>query len=292
VQIVLEGNPVPKRKKDGSFRHSYGKGRIGGDIGTQSIAFTTTHSVLLKNLAERTKKSRERKMILLQRKMERSRLAMNPDCFDKKGRAIKKMHTKSNRYLRYQQQLKNLHRIMAENRKYAHNEDVNHLRSLGDEVFIETMNIKALQKKAKETTKNQKTGRYNRKKRYGKSILNRSPGYFIQQLKYRFELSDAIFHEVNTWTFKASQYDHILDDTNKKQLSQRWHLFEDGTKIQRDLYSSFLLYCSNNEKTKPDKNLCDQYFEDFKHAHDTCIQRIQTNQEVVKNSGIKLVKSR
>lgn len=292
VQIVLEGNPFPKRKKDGSFRHSYGKGRMGGDIGTQSIAFTTANSVLLKNLAERTKKSRERKMMLLQRKMDRSRRAMNPDCFDEKGRAIKKMHTKSNRYMRYQQQLKNLHRIMAENRKYAHNEDVNYLRSLGNEVFIETMNIKALQKKAKETTKNQKTGKYNRKKRYGKSILNRSPGYFIQQLKYRFEMSDAIFHEVNTWTFKASQYDHMLDDTNKKQLSQRWHLFEDGTKIQRDLYSSFLLYCSNNEKIKPDKNLCDQYFEDFKHAHDTCIQRIQTNQEVVKNSGIKLVKSK
>ncbi|GAA3331088.1 hypothetical protein GCM10020331_086220 [Ectobacillus funiculus] len=48
VQIVLEGIPVAKRKKDGSFRHTYGVGRVAGDIGTQSLAVVSKDKVFLK----------------------------------------------------------------------------------------------------------------------------------------------------------------------------------------------------------------------------------------------------
>ena len=37
LQVVLEGRPVPKRKKDGSFRHQLGKGKVGNDFGTQTV---------------------------------------------------------------------------------------------------------------------------------------------------------------------------------------------------------------------------------------------------------------
>jgi hypothetical protein len=60
-----------------------------------------------------------------------------------------------------QDRLQELHRKAAESRKYAHNEEVNRLRSLGDEFIIEQMDIKALQKKAKEATINEKTGKFN-----------------------------------------------------------------------------------------------------------------------------------
>ena len=287
VQIVIEGEPVPKRKKDGSFRHTYGVGRIGGDIGTQSIAIVSSEKVELKNLAERTKRNRERTIFLLQRKQDRSKRATNSDCFDENGKTIKKMHTKSKRYIRNQKKLRNIQRIAAENRQYAHNEEVNKLRSLGDECIIETMSFKGLQKRAKETTINQKTGKINRKKRFGKSILNRSPGYFVSQLKYRFALTGGKVSEVNTWSFKASQYDHLLDDTNKKQLSQRWHLFENGLKVQRDLYSAFLLYCADANLTKPNKEDCDLFFEDFYALHEQCIEIIKSEHRNVRNSGIK-----
>lgn len=42
-------------------------------------------------------------------------------------------------------------------------------------------------------------------------------------------------------TVKASQYDHELNQFIKKKLSQRFHIFSDGTKVQRDVYSAFLL---------------------------------------------------
>ena len=227
VQIVLEGLPVVKRKKDGTFRHSYGIGKIGGDIGTQTLAVVSQNDVNLYNLAERSKNTfyYERKIYLIQRYLDRSKRSINPQNYNSNGtiKKGKKEWVYSKRYQKAKKKLKNLHRKAALSRKYAHNEDINRLRSLGDRFIIETMNIKGLQRKAKEITKNEKTGKFNRRKRYGKSIGKRSPGYFINQVKYRFALTGGTVHEVNTWTYKASQYDHVLDDTNKKQLSQRWH---------------------------------------------------------------------
>lgn len=292
VQIVLEGNPVAKRNKDGTFRHNYGVGRIGSDIGVQSVTFVSKDEVTLKNFAERSKNTfkQERKVNLLKRKQDRSRRAMNPANYDAKGKIKKgpKTWVYSKRYIKTAKELRNLHRIAAENRRYAHNEDINYLRSIGDTLNIEKMNIKALQKKSSEATINKKTGKYNSRKRFGKGILNRSPGYFIARAKLVFKKTGGIVNEVNTWTFKASQYDHVLNDTVKKSLSKRWHELPDKTKLQRDLYSGFLLYCSNDDLQTPNKDLCDKQFKRFKELHDQCIEKIKENRRVVLNSGISL----
>ncbi len=84
VQITLEGNPVSKRKPDGSFRHKEGHGRIGIDIGTSTVAYVSKEQAVLKNLAERSNQrtfKQEREIIRLQRKLDRSRRAMNPENF-------------------------------------------------------------------------------------------------------------------------------------------------------------------------------------------------------------------
>lgn len=292
VQITSEGRPVSKRKKDGSFRHSLGSGKIGGDIGTQSIAITTEKEVILKNLAERSTKSTfklERKISNLQRALDRSKRATNPQNYNEDGtiKRGKKEWVKSNRYKNKQLKLKEFHRKASESRKYTTNEDINYIRSLGDTFIVEKMNIKGLQKKSKEITKNKK-GKFNKRKRFGKSILNRCPGYFIAQAKYRFEITGGSLKEVNTWTFKASQYDHKLNDCNKKSLSKRWHVFEDKTKVQRDIYSSFLLLCSNKELTSPNKELCDKLFEQFLINHEKCINKIKEEKIKILNSGIKI----
>ncbi|MBB6445232.1 hypothetical protein [Bacillus benzoevorans] len=292
VQIVLEGLPVVKRKKDGSFRHSYGSGKIGGDIGTQTLAVVSQNDVDLFNLAERSKNTfyYERVIYLIQRYLARSRKSTNPQNYNSDGtiKKGKKEWVYSKRYLKAKGKLKNLHRKAALSRKYAHNEDINRLRTLGDQFIIETMNIKALQRKAKEITKNEKTGKFNRRKRFGKSIGKRSPGYFINQVKYRFAMTGGTVHEVNTWTYKASQYDHELDDTNKKQLSKRWHTLPDGRKIQRDIYSAFLLFCSKKDLQKPDRDQCLKHFENFYEKHQLCVQEIKENRKFVLNSGIKI----
>ncbi|WP_367751253.1 hypothetical protein [Ammoniphilus sp. 3BR4] len=288
---MLEGLPVAKRKKDGSFRHTYGSGRTACDIGTQSVAIVTKEQVILKNLAERSENtfSYEHKIYLLQRYLDRSLRATNPNSYNPDGtvKKGKKEWRLSKRHRKAKSQLRELHRKAAESRKYAHNEEVNRLRAMGDELLIESMNIQGLQKKAKEVTIDEKTGKYNRRKRFGKSIGKRSPGYFIQQAKYRFEITGGTVKEVNTWSFKASQYDHVLDGVIKKPLSQRWHILPHRVKIQRDLYSAFLLYCAEDDLQKPNKQRCDEFFERFIVQHDQCIEEITLHRKVIMNSGIK-----
>ena len=63
--------------------------------------------------------------------------------------------------------------------------------------MTEPKNAKKLQKKAK-------TGK--RKKRFGRSIKNRCPGYFQSQAKRKFRIYVEVPND-----YKASQYDHTSD---------------------------------------------------------------------------------
>ena len=98
---------------------------------------------------------------------------------------------------------------------------------------------------------------------------------FLSILERKVKTNGGTFKKVNTQTFKASQYDHKANDYKKKELKERWHIFDDGTKVQRDLYSAFLLQNSNRVGTKATKRLCDKTFEAFKTFHDKEIERIE-----------------
>ena len=53
LHLTIEGKAKPKYDKHGNLRHKYGKGMIGADIGTQTVAYTSDTEVGLKNLSER-----------------------------------------------------------------------------------------------------------------------------------------------------------------------------------------------------------------------------------------------
>ena len=176
LHLTIEGKAMPKYDKYGNPRHIYGKGTIGADIGTQTVAYTSDTEVGLKNLSERGNsiQTSERKERLLYRAMDRSRRATNPQNYNddgtmKKGRKIWKY---SNHYKQLKAKHSELCRINAVNRQLAINEDANHLRSLGDTFVTEPKNASRLMRRTKETTVNSK-GKFNRKKRFGKSIKNR-----------------------------------------------------------------------------------------------------------------------
>jgi hypothetical protein len=64
---------------------------------------------------------------------------------------------------------------------------------------------------------------------------------FVSLLTRKAESAGAKVVELNTWTLKMSQYDHITEVCTKKPLSQRWHtLAKSKTLVQRDCYSAFL----------------------------------------------------
>ena len=173
LHLTIEGKAKPKYDKFGNPRHKFGKGIIGADIGTQTVAYTSDTEVGLKNLAERGNsiQKSERLERLYYRAMDRSRRATNPQNYNNDG-TIKK-GCKTWKYSMHYKKLKVKHsdlcRINAINRQLAINEDANHLRSLGDVFITEPKNASKLMKRTKETTINSK-GKFNKKKRFGKSI--------------------------------------------------------------------------------------------------------------------------
>ena len=87
IHLTIEGKAKRKFNKDGSPRHKYGRGVVGCDIGTQTVAYTSAKECGLRNLAERGEAitGSERKERILLRKLDRSRRAMNPDNYNEDG---------------------------------------------------------------------------------------------------------------------------------------------------------------------------------------------------------------
>ena len=289
VHIEVEGRSVRKYKKDGTPRHTYGYGNLGADIGTQTIAYTGRTEVGLKNLAERGPSilENERKERLLYRAMDRSRRAMNPEYYNEDGtiKKGKKRWKYSNRYRRLKEKHRELCRKNAINRHLAVNEDVNHLRSLGDRFITEQKNAKKLQKKAKYSE--DENGKAKRRKRFGRSIRNRCPGYFQQKAKEVFESTGGSYTEVPS-DYRASQYDHTCDEYRKKKLSERMYRLDDGTAVQRDWYSSYLLYQYDLVSQNIDKEKCKSEFRKFYEKEEVMIARIIAEKIKVLNSGIRI----
>jgi hypothetical protein len=290
AHIAIEGKAKPKYNKDGEYRHKYGNGIVGADIGTQTVAYTSDAEVGLKNLAERGQsiKKSERQERLMYRAMDRSRRATNPDNYNEDG-TIKK-GKKSWKYSKHYKELRKRHQELcrknAINRQLAINEDANHLRSLGNIFVTEPKNAKKLMKRAKETTKNEK-GKYNKKKRFGKSIKNRCPGGFQSTVERKFEATGGVYIEVPN-NYKASQYDHTADEYIKKKLSDRLYKLKDGTEVQRDWYSSYLLYCYDIQTQNIDKDKCKKNFNELYNKEKELINWIKENKIYVLNSGIKI----
>ena len=290
LHLVIEGKAKPKYDRFGNPRHKYGIGMIGADIGTQTVAYTSDTEVGLKNLSERGNsiQTSERKERLYYRAMDRSRRATNPQNYNTNG-TIKK-GKKTWKYSKHYKKIKAKHaelcRINAINRQLAINEDANYLRSLGDVFITEPKNASKLMRRAKKTTVNSK-GKFNKKKRFGKSIKNRCPSGFQTTVEKKFKVTGGAYIEVPN-NYRASQYDHTADDFIKKKLSDRMYKLRDGTLVQRDWYSSFLLCCYDFKAQDIDKKKCIKDFKKQYEKEKALIAWIKANNIKILNSGIKI----
>ena len=271
LQITLEGNPVVKDRP-------VAEGRVGIDIGTQSVAIASLNGVCLLELADQVNKNHAR-IKYLQQKMDRSRRATNAGNFAPDGtirRGIRLTWSESNHYKRLAGTVRRIQRKNADIRKYQHYCLVRDVLMLGNQVYVEKMNFQGLQRRARETTVNER-GRFKRKKRFGKSLANKAPAMFISLLEQKLRSSGGNLYRVNTWEFKASQYDHLSRKYNKKKLSQRTHRLENGDVLQRDLYSAFLLMNADSSLRFPDQKKCDETYPIFKSLHDKEVKRISND---------------
>ena len=309
AQLVLEGKPAIKRDPaSGAPKHPVGHGVVGIDIGTRTLAYSADSKVDLIELADRVQNIEQEKL-LLQRKLDRSRRATNPENYKPDGtikKGVKLTRNKSKRYRKIQHQLAMLQHRQADIRKRQHNELANYLLTLGDCFFVEDMDYRALTRKAKKTEISEKTGRYKRKKRFGKSIANKAPSMLIALLDQKCKsLNLEGVKKVDT-AVKASQYNHQTDECKAKELKERWNIMPDGERIQRDLYSAFLLqHCKrglpeyNRKKLQEtfgnelyrvfDREALQRDYPKFVEYHRKTIQRLSALPKTIASMGIRRI---
>lgn len=288
AQIVLEGYPPIKCDNSGVAKHPVKQGRVGIDIGTQTIAFSGKDVCDLRVLAPSARaqaKSLVNEIACTLRAMDRSRRATNPKYYNPDGtiKRLKRQHGQkqkrkwkySKRYYRLRAKLRNLYRKLADIRKMEHNILANELLANGNEFVVEDMNYKALQKRSKETKINPKNGRAYTKKRFGKSLSRCAPAMFISILGKKASRYGGSVIRVSTFETKASQFDHTDESYTKKKLSERMARLRNGDIVQRDLYSAFLLEHIDTESLQYNMETLNSAFPAFLEMHENTKHRLQ-----------------
>ena len=277
VQVIFKGNPPAKVDiATGEVKHCIGSGDVGLDIGTRTIAISSQSDVKILELADRIQNIEDQKRTIL-RRMDRSRRATNPDNYNENG-TIKKQGNKkvkwnkSNHYIKYQNALKELYRKQADIRKYQHECLANYIISLGNKIYVEKMNFAGLQRRAKNTEKNDK-GKFKRKKRFGKSLANKAPSMLLTIINRKLGYFGEKLIEIDTFSAKASQFNHFDGTYAKKTLSQRWNDLN-GMKIQRDMYSAFLTMNISDDLKSFDIDKCNEKFDNFYRLHNLEVNRL------------------
>jgi hypothetical protein len=284
VKIYLKGD-APKKLK------SIGTGTMGIDPGVSTMAGASNDMVILEELAPNSR-IYSKKIDRLQQRMDISKRNSNPQKYNTDGTVNKHNHDKwkySNTYIKNKRKLKSLYRQKAAYTKQSHEILCNRLLKDSRYFYTEDMEYKALQHRAKKTERSstptdikQRDGtvksvhKYKRKKRFGYTLSNRAPSEFIAILSRKARLYGGDVITVKTKDFKASQYNHITGSYEKIPLNQRFK--EVGSKkVQRDLYSAFLIKNANSNLTSPDRDKCMYEFDDFVKMQDDLIADMKRN---------------
>ena len=216
AQLVCQGKAFQKPK------NKLGKGDVGLDLGPSTIAIVGNKSARLEQFASELE-FLDLQIRSLQRRLDRSRRANNPENYNPDGTINKgkKIWNNSRTYFKTRDAKANLERKLAGHRKSLHGALVHSILSQGDAFKLEKLSYKAFQKL------------------YGRSVGKRAPGMFVTHLKRKAESAGGKVVEFPTYNTKLSQTCQC-GRVEKKSLKQRVHKCECGVHAQRDLYSAFL----------------------------------------------------
>ena len=218
AQICLEGKP-PVRKI-----YAPRSEVIGIDPGPSGLAYFHPQKAGLIRVAPNVD-MQEKAIRRLQRKIDRSRRANNPNHFNADGTA-KPSPTSwkiSRRMEKLQVKLTEHHRCLAATRKRDHGELANFLLQRAGTIKIEKNSYRSYQRN------------------FGKSTTRTGMGTFVSHLKRSAERANSQVIELDAYELKLSQYDPATDTYRKKALKERWHRWgETDILVQRDVMSALL----------------------------------------------------
>ena len=217
VQLAQEGLvPLKYETVDGAL--------VGLDVGPSTIAVYSEQGAGLAPLAPQVQQpwAAARR---IQRAMNRSRRATNPQCFNADGTCKRgaKVAVRSVAYQALRKDLAETERVLEKRRDRSHGALANRILACGNALQGEKLSYRAFQKS------------------FGRSTKVREAGSLMSKLRRKAERAGGELRDLDTWSLKLSQFDHTTNTCTKKALSERWHVLGDGSGVvQRDMYSAFL----------------------------------------------------
>ena len=245
LQMSIEGEKPQKGR-------TLGKGNVGIDLGPTTVAVSGNNVVSIDKLAAKCDNI-QAEIARLGRKIDRSRRANNPHNFNEDGtikRGVRLVWNDSKRYKALRREMAELQRRQAAIRKQQHIDRANALLKEGDTFIVENNQISGWTRKAKETKVNEKTGKIQKKKRFGKSVANHAPAMFVTVLENKVNSLGGKVVKVDTKN-AASQYDFTNGSFEKHELKERNVTLSNGDTHQRDILAAFnLQHLKYDEKEK------------------------------------------
>lgn len=254
------------------------EGSVGIEVGTSTIAVSSYYRTELEELAKDVTLNQQ-EVTRLSRKLDRQRRANNPHKYNEDGtikRGVRQSWVDSKEYLKTKAELSELNRKATEQRKLAHKTLANKIVRMGSTFVVEQMSFKGLQARTKETKVNEKTGKYQSKKRFGKTILHKAPAMLIEQIRYKAMYQGKTFILANTREVKASQLNHLTEEYTKVSLGTRAKMIGDEL-VQRDLYSAFLLQHVGIDGVTVDIEGCKSDFDTFLRNQEFTMSQLTTD---------------
>ncbi len=260
VQLTIEGEKPQKGRM-------LGKGNVGIDLGPTTVAVSGENVASIDKLAAKCDNI-QKEITRLGRKIDRSRRANNPQNFNEDGtikRGVRLVWNDSKRYKELRHEMAELQRRQAAIRKQQHIDRANTLLKEGDTFIVENNQISGWTRRAKETKVNEKTGKIQKKKRFGKSIANHAPAMFVTILENKVNSLGGKVVKVDTQN-AASQYDFTDGSFEKHELKERNVTLSNGDIHQRDMLAAFNLQhlrYDEKEKKQYDVEAMKEHYERF-----------------------------
>lgn len=266
VDLVMKGMPPLKHPES-----CQASGKVGIDMGLQKLAYVSEEQMeILPLIKTDFRLEREKRRIL--RFLDRSRRATNPGNYRADGSILPGASdwNYSRHYKKEKEHYRELCRKQAAIRQQQHYELAGKLVSLGSRFYIEDLDFSKMRRRAlsgaNKGTKKQRS--------YGKEITCYAPSAFVTRLEQKCSQYGKTLVRLDPIRIKASGYDHSTGQYEKVALRRKWRMIE-GRKVNKYLYSAFLLQHIEEETGTIDKAACAGDWQKFLTLQENCLKAME-----------------
>lgn len=240
--------PIPEEQFcAGCEKESSGTVNVGLDIGFRKLAVVSDHAASVYELPEKDLGLEKKKREVVQY-MERSRRSMNPDNYlpDGRIRPGSKNWVYSKNYQKARMKYREICRKQSVLQRQEQYRLAREIISYGNRFFVENLDFAKL----------------GRRKPNGAYMAGAAPGEFLRILDYKLSQQGIELHRILPFLVKASGFNHHTGTYQKMPLKKSWRIV-DGQKVEKNLYSAFLLSNLAEDMQTFDLERCSEKFPKF-----------------------------